>query len=705
MKKIKHITKIIILGFIGLHLLGLTGVILYYKNTGFISEITITANNNNQFSIKTPLNNEIHISNNTDEILIIHKRPIKSIYLINAENNHKKIDLLQDNKTKQTSGVNFKKEKSIWGLCQFVNALNLHFIWLSFLGLFVVLMYFVNQKEIKKAYQKHKYRYFKKIINKSASKHYVKLLNESGGNPKQNLILKIGLTLYCASLFFGVGSYNIQQDESGKWRALVALEMKYSDNYITPTLNGEYYYNKPPLFNYFLVPFVDSEEMLEFKLRSVNLIFILALIFLSFLIAKAQLPQRYALISSFIFAFSPLIIFVQSLRISIDPFFAVLLVSLFYGNYHWFKKSKTLNLFIFGYFITAIAFLTKAYPAIYFQFISLISLAFVFKKVKLLFSWKHLLGITVFAAVIGTYVLLYQSINNDSFWLFELFSDVNYKLDIGLQNKTENLLTFWGKSIIAYPILFLFPLLFLKKIRYHLIRNKFDFYSILLFVGGCLPFLTGDYYPQYILMLIPFITIPLIRYHTLIFNFTLTQKFFLIVLSGGFLLLATLINQANLFVYGCLSIILFILFSGFIIFKRGTYYTVLSSMMLFLIIRQIFIFTPIIKDKDEYANIKADAKRIKEKTGNDQVHLYPNNQSVNYASMFYLTYHNQAIIPIDSILKNQNHHYLSTKNHIPNSAVILDSISQKASYQHPNPYGEYTFNNVLYLFRLNNETN
>ncbi|MEA1873368.1 MAG: glycosyltransferase family 39 protein, partial [Bacteroidota bacterium] len=441
--------------------------------------------------------------------------------------------------------------------------------------------------------------------------------------------------------------------------------------------------------------------MLEFKLRSVNLLFVVALIFLSFLIAKTQLPQRDALISSFIFAFSPLIIFSQSLRISIDPFFAVLLVSLFYGNYYWFKKSKTLKLFIFGYFIAAIAFLTKAYPAIYFQFISLISLSLVFNKIKLLFSWKHLLGITVFGVIIGTYVLLYQSINNDSFWLFELFNDVNYKLDIGLHNKTENLLTFFGKSMLAYPILFLFPLLFLKKIRYQLIRNKFDFYSILLFIGGCLPFLTGDYYPQYILMLIPFITIPLIRHHRLIYDFTIKHKLRMIALSLVLLLLATLVNQANFLVFGLLSAFLMIIFTCIILFERKAFLIIISSMILFLMVRQIIIFTPLLKDKDEYANIKDSSKRIIEIIGEKHVFLYPDKQEINYASMFYLSYYHQDIIPIENELNKEDQYYLSTKNSIPKSAIIFDSIAQKSHYKHPDPYGQYTLNNVLYLFQFN----
>ncbi|MEO0727709.1 MAG: glycosyl transferase, partial [Bacteroidota bacterium] len=40
-------------------------------------------------------------------------------------------------------------------------------------------------------------------------------------------------------------------DDEGN-RATVALEMIWSGNFITPTLHGEYYYNKPPLWNWIL---------------------------------------------------------------------------------------------------------------------------------------------------------------------------------------------------------------------------------------------------------------------------------------------------------------------------------------------------------------------------------------------------------------------------------------------------------------------
>ena len=49
----------------------------------------------------------------------------------------------------------------------------------------------------------------------------------------------------------GVLPLDIRTDEAR--RALVSLEMMLSGDYITPTLNGELYLNKPPLYNWIMV--------------------------------------------------------------------------------------------------------------------------------------------------------------------------------------------------------------------------------------------------------------------------------------------------------------------------------------------------------------------------------------------------------------------------------------------------------------------
>ena len=62
-------------------------------------------------------------------------------------------------------------------------------------------------------------------------------------------------------------------------RSLVALQMKFSGNYITPTLFGEYYYNKPPLYNWILLAFFEFTGIAnEWTARIPTLIFLLLIV-------------------------------------------------------------------------------------------------------------------------------------------------------------------------------------------------------------------------------------------------------------------------------------------------------------------------------------------------------------------------------------------------------------------------------------------
>ncbi|WP_367328714.1 ArnT family glycosyltransferase, partial [Lentimicrobium sp.] len=67
-------------------------------------------------------------------------------------------------------------------------------------------------------------------------------------------ILIIIILLLPLALFTNLGLMPLISDEPT--RAVVTLEMILSGNFITPTINGDFYYNKPPLFNWILAGFV-----------------------------------------------------------------------------------------------------------------------------------------------------------------------------------------------------------------------------------------------------------------------------------------------------------------------------------------------------------------------------------------------------------------------------------------------------------------
>ena len=62
--------------------------------------------------------------------------------------------------------------------------------------------------------------------------------------------LIIGLLLFPA-LLINIGVLPFIDDEA--IRALVSMEMIFSGDYITPTIAGELYFKKPPVFNWLVV--------------------------------------------------------------------------------------------------------------------------------------------------------------------------------------------------------------------------------------------------------------------------------------------------------------------------------------------------------------------------------------------------------------------------------------------------------------------
>ena len=62
-----------------------------------------------------------------------------------------------------------------------------------------------------------------------------------------NLIL---LLLIFISFLVNLGVFPLYHEEPR--RALITLEMIFSGNYMVPTYLGEYYYKKPPVFNWIL---------------------------------------------------------------------------------------------------------------------------------------------------------------------------------------------------------------------------------------------------------------------------------------------------------------------------------------------------------------------------------------------------------------------------------------------------------------------
>jgi len=81
----------------------------------------------------------------------------------------------------------------------------------------------------------------------------------------EKIILAIIFIISIPAFFLNLGLLPLMTDEPT--RALVDLEMMLEGNYITPKIAGEYYYNKPPLFNWIQIAFIKVGGFNNFVLR------------------------------------------------------------------------------------------------------------------------------------------------------------------------------------------------------------------------------------------------------------------------------------------------------------------------------------------------------------------------------------------------------------------------------------------------------
>ena len=132
----------------------------------------------------------------------------------------------------------------------------------------------------------------------------------------------------------------------------------------------------------------------------------------------------------------------------IDVFYSFIvymqIMLLFYFN----QQQKWLQLFLWSYIFCAIGFLTKGFPSLVFQGLTLVALCVFNRSVKLFFSWQHLVGILAFSGIVGAYLFALSFYTSPKWLLINLLNESLLKSAVG--EKSERL---WRK-IFVYPFFF-----------------------------------------------------------------------------------------------------------------------------------------------------------------------------------------------------------------------------------------------------------
>lgn len=318
----------------------------------------------------------------------------------------------------------------------------------------------------------------------------------------------ISLILYIPAYFINLGMLPFIDDEG--IRALVALEMKLSGDFTTPTLSGELYFRKPPLYNWIISLFFQiSGQTNEFWMRFPAVLSILFFTISIYHFVKKELNEKIAIISSLMFLTCGRIIIYESLHGLIDICYSWITYISFIQAYRLLKQNKHTQLFIVVYILSAAAYLMKGLPTVAFTGITLITLFAWQKNLRLLFSWKHFIGISIFLLIVGSYYITYFTKNQinpiDLFTTLFTESSKRTGFQFGLAKTILHLFTFPFEIIYHFLPWTIFAVFLIRRdFLTQLRKHDFIFFNAIIFLSNIsIYWISVEVYARYLLMLIP----------------------------------------------------------------------------------------------------------------------------------------------------------------------------------------------------------
>lgn len=330
-------------------------------------------------------------------------------------------------------------------------------------------------------------------------------LNRLRAFPTRYLIFTI-LVLCIPAYLINLGLAGFIGDEA--IRSWVALEMKFSGNYIATTMHGEPYINKPPLFNWMILGAAKLwGNFDEWPSRLLTVFFLAIFGYSVFQAVRRYFSMETAFLAAMTTVTSGRFLFYDSMLGLIDTAFSVVVYLLFMGIFFLGKREQWLRLFLLSYFLMAVGFMLKAFPAIVFQGFTLLAGLFYFKKLNLLFSWKHLAGMLLGGGLIALYLAVYVQYRPLEALLPNLLHESVKRTaaEHGLLNTLRHVFSFPFDSVYHFLPYSLLLLCWLDGKLWERIRNhEFVQYNFLVLAVNLPVYWTSsEVMPRYLLMFIP----------------------------------------------------------------------------------------------------------------------------------------------------------------------------------------------------------
>ena len=321
------------------------------------------------------------------------------------------------------------------------------------------------------------------------------------------LVLLVGLMIVLVS-HLGYLPLDTRSDEPR--RALVALEMMISNDYVTPTLNGALYLNKPPLYSWFIAASYHLfGNYSSFALRFPMLVSLLLFGLTIYGFVRRYVSPTVGFAVAMMVMTNGRVLLYDSLLGLIEITFSWVIYTAMLLVFHFDRKRQYTLLYLTTYGLTAIGFLMKGLPPVAFQVLTLLGWFIYTKQVRRLLHPAHLAGIVLFMLITGGYYWAYFSRNAIplSSVAGVLFSESAKRtgLQFGLGKTLLHLLTFPFEVFYHFvPYLLLLALLIRRGLWGVVKKNSFIAFNALTFSTNVLIYWTSpQVYGRYLIGLVP----------------------------------------------------------------------------------------------------------------------------------------------------------------------------------------------------------
>lgn len=314
------------------------------------------------------------------------------------------------------------------------------------------------------------------------------------------------LILLPAALLINLGIMVFIDDEA--IRSLVAQEMLWSGNYLSPTMHGDVYFNKPPLWNWVLaLSFTLFGGASELAARVPTVIGLLGFAATTYYFSRKHFSRYLAGIHALTVITCGRMLFWDSMLALIDVTFSWVVYTQIMLLYEHGRHGAWWKAFGWSYALTAVGFMLKGLPSIVFQGLSVFAILGWMRAWKRFVYPSHLLTGLACVAVLTLYYWQYSHYVDLEAVFTRLFQESGKRTAAahGIEESIKHVLAFpFEMSYHFLPWTLLLAYLLQPGSWSRLKANDFAAFCLVVFLVN-LPvyWLSPNVYPRYLLMLFP----------------------------------------------------------------------------------------------------------------------------------------------------------------------------------------------------------